>query len=330
LIYYKFYGDGKLTPETVNYVEGDKSKVKIRVTAVMPTESDRNIFDGTLRRSYPFIAGHVAIGVVSEDRDEYGLKRGTKVILNPYVQEVSDRIDIARTKIMGLDTEGFFRDFIYMNVENIIPFPEGVKEDQAIFADKIATALTALNSFQTNYGDYICIVGGTPVCNIIAQLALYFHLIPICVDTKEYRLELLRKCGVYYTINKQQESAPEKLYEYTGGKLCDHLIVRASSDTIGASLFSNVKIGGDCVIVCESGSLKKMDFDIAEVGKRQLKVRGVSNGAHEFTSAVNVLAQNILRLQGFIDKRVDVAEADKILTTKLTRINFYSSVINML
>ena len=78
---YKTNGEAKFEIENIESEESEKIKVKI--THVMPGLTDVNIFSGDITVKYPFIIGHSAIGVVSDDRPEYGLKRGTKVILNP-------------------------------------------------------------------------------------------------------------------------------------------------------------------------------------------------------------------------------------------------------
>jgi len=53
----------------------------------------------------------------------------------------------------------------------------------------------------------------------------------------------------------------------------------------------------------------KIEADLSLISRKQLKVKGVSNGAQEFDSAINILAQKILNFQGLIDARYPLQEA---------------------
>lgn len=309
---YKTNGESKFEIDVTEQPESEK--VKVRITHVMPGFTDVNIFCGDSSTTYPFVIGHSAIGVVSDDRPEYGLKRGTKVILNPYSSGPIDRLNwdaVVSTK--GVDEDGFMREFVFMDKEKIVPFPEDVDDDEAIFTEKIALALKALNSFSVEKGDYIVIIGGDTVCNIIGQLAIYFQLIPIMVDSNAANLARANRCGVYYTIDETKESALEKVSEITCGRMAENTVISMNPELTPAFVFPMTKIGGKCVIMCENKMVKSFEADVSAISRRQLRVRGVNNGASEFDSAVNILAQKILKFDGFIDKTVEIKDAEVLL-----------------
>lgn len=309
---YKTNGESKFEIDVAEQPESEK--IKIRITHVMPGFTDVNIFCGDSSTNYPFIIGHSAIGVVSDDRPEYGLKRGTKVILNPYTSGPLDRLNwdaVVSTK--GVDEDGFMREFVFMDKEKIVPFPEDVDDEEAIFTEKIALALKALNSFSVEKGDYIVILGGDTVCNIIGQLAIYFQLIPIMIDSNAVNLARASRCGVYYTIDETKESALEKVSEITCGRMAENTVISMNPELTPAFVFPMTKIGGKCVIMCENKMMKSFEADVSAISRRQLKVRGVNNGASEFDSAVNILAQKILKFDGFIDKTVEIKDAEVLL-----------------
>lgn len=309
---YKTNGESKFEIDVTEQPESEK--VKVRITHVMPGFTDVNIFCGDSSTTYPFVIGHSAIGVVSDDRPEYGLKRGTKVILNPYSSGPIDRLNwdaVVSTK--GVDEDGFMREFMFMDKEKIVPFPEDVDDDEAIFTEKIALALKALNSFSVEKGDYIVIIGGDTVCNIIGQLAIYFQLIPIMVDSNAANLARANRCGVYYTIDETKESALEKVSEITCGRMAENTVISMNPELTPAFVFPMTKIGGKCVIMCENKMVKSFEADVSAISRRQLRVRGVNNGASEFDSAVNILAQKILKFDGFIDKTVEIKDAEVLL-----------------
>lgn len=326
---YKATGNSVLSVENAEAEES--KKVKIKVTHVMPTASDINIYTGSVRQSYPFVFGHMAIGAISDDRPEYGLKRGTKVILNPYTVEPCDRLDMpGKVKTRGVDTDGFLKDFVFMDIDEFVPFPDDVDEDEAIFTEKIAIAMAAINSFRVEKGDYIVIIGGGTVCNILAQLSLYFQLIPILIDNSPLRLERAAQKGIYYTVDASKEVPYDRVKEITGGRMSEHTILEASGSVTGAYLFSLSRDGGDCTIICENNAVKSFDADVSQISRRQLKVKGVSTGAFEFSSAVNILAQRILDLEDFIEKKIDIEDADETLRELAeTQERYFATIITM-
>lgn len=306
MIVYKALGDGTIASTEVSVLP-QKSEIKIKITHVLPTKTDEDIFLGKAKINYPFVPCHVAIGVVSEDRPEFGLKRGTKVILNPYRIPHLDRLDMAaELNTYGYDTDGFFAEFVYLPLENVIPFPDAVKEDEAIFCEFIAIALSAINSFNVEKGDYIAVIGGGALGNIIAQFAIYFQAIPIVIDSDPNRLKAAEESGVYYTVNTGIEVATTRVLEITGGRLCEHVIME-SSDINNPNLFFDIaRKGGDCTIVNVNGRLGAINADINRISDKSLKVRGVSNGAREFNSAVYTLAQKSLVLSPLVEKKVSL------------------------
>lgn len=306
-------GDSKFEIEVNEPGESD-GKVKVRITHVLPGPADVNIFSGDSSTGYPFIIGHAAIGVISDDRPEYGLKRGTKVILNPYTTEGIDRFnwDVSVTT-KGVDEDGFLREFVFMDKEKIVPFPEDVDEDEAIFTERIALALKVLNSFSMEKGDYLVIIGGDTVSNIIGQLAVYFQLIPIMIDNNAANLARAEKSGIYYTVDETKESAYEKVSDITCGRMAENTVISMSGELTPAFMFPMTKIGGKSIILCENKVVKSFEADVSVISRRQLRVRGVNNGATEFDSAVNILAQKILNFDGFIDKTVEAKDAAILL-----------------
>lgn len=327
---YKATGNGVLSVETMDAPQ-NPALVKIKISHLMPTAYDASLFKGAVKTAYPHSLGSVAIGVISDDRPEYGLKRGTKVILNPYEVESCDRLDIAgRVKTRGAELDGLFCDFAYLGVDDITPFPEEVHEDEAIFAVKIAVAMQTINAFRVEKGDYMVILGGNAICNIIAQLAMYFQMIPIVVDSNEDNLRKMEENGIYYTINSTREAPYDKVMELTGGRMAEHTVLDANGSATPNFLFTLAREGGDCTILCENKWCRKLESDLEAVSRKQLKVKGISHGAQEMSSAVNILAQNILNFQSLIDKRYSLEEAETAFKETDTSLGSLCSVINLL
>ncbi|MDD4316571.1 MAG: zinc-binding dehydrogenase [Clostridia bacterium] len=309
---YRANGNEKFIVEETTSVS-EKDIVKIKISKIFPTRSDLDIFCGKSDISYPFVPCHIAVGYVSEDKPEYGLKRGTKVVLNPYIVTCSDRAQtLPEIKTYGVDMNGFLADFVCLPVENIIALPEDVREDDAIFAEHIAISLAVINNFEISKGDYIAVIGGSPLCNIIAQLAMYFQAIPIVIDYRAERLAKAKECGVYYTINSGKEVTIDRVLEITGGRMAEHTILHSEQGLTPHYLFSLAREGGDCTIVSVNSYTNPLDTDINLINRKQLTVKGISNGASEFNSAIYILAQKVLKLSPLIENVTPISDAEKL------------------
>lgn len=309
---YQTTGNSRLIETQIGTKESDL--IKIKVTHLLICPSDVNLFSGQYKLPAPFTIGKIAIGVVSDDRPDYDLRRGMKVILNPYVERKSDRRETeVSVKTRGVDMEGFFSEYVFMPIDKIIPFPEGVEEKEAIFTVNVASALRVLNAFEGEKGDHIAILGSDSTCCILAQLAIYFQYIPILIDNNEKRLKAAREKGIYYTVDSTKEVPFDRVKEITGGRMVDLGVVNLNSESSCAFLFPITKEGGTCVVLCDGKTAKTVDADISLIGKKHLHVEGVTEGNTEMESAVNILVQDILKLDGFIDKEVTFKDAEVCL-----------------
>ena len=291
-----------------------EEQVKLKVSMVYPTLADLSVYEGKLDIEYPRVPCRMATAIVSEDRLEYGLKLGSRVLLNPYINpnEPEDE-DYDEIDVYGIHKDGFLRDFVSMPIDNVIPFPEEVKEDEAIFADTVAVALKIINEIKPEKGEYIALIGGSLLMNITAQLALYYQAIPIVISADNRFLKLAEKKGVYYTIDERQEDVRKKVFSITGGRMADHTVQHALDNVTPAFIYSLAARGGDCIIASLSDNyIPRQEADIGMIVRNKLTVKGVSSGISEFNSAINVLAQKILNFEGFIDKIVPIKEAREL------------------
>lgn len=286
--------------------------VKLKISTIHPTLTDISIFQGKLNIKYPVVPCRVVTGIVSEDRPEYDLKRGEKVIVNPYILSSADADGYARVAVYGIDADGFLRDFVSLPAENIIPFPEDVKEEEALFTEFVAVALAAVNAFKPEKGDYVAVIGGSVLSNLICQLALYYQAIPIFICSDERHIAIAEKCGIFYTINETKEDTYQRVLNITGGRLADHTVLHAKAGVSPNFLHSLAARGGDCTVVSFSQLLPRLETDISLIAQKQLTVSGVSCGLDEINSAVNMLAQKQLKFSYFIDKRVSFADVPAI------------------
>lgn len=296
--------------------ETDPFDVKIRISRVALSSTDVAIFEGK-KVCYPIIPARAAIGLVSEAHELSGLKKGERVVINPYILDdvnipKRDAI-VPNVKVMGVDCDGLICDFISLPQENVCSLPEGIKDNEAIFTEQISLAAKALDVIDSEQGDYVAILGANTLGNIIAQLCIYYQLVPILIDVDEDKLKLAESHGVYYTINSAKTDVKQRIVEITGGKMAEYTIYEARTDMLPNYISSITQEGGTAVIVGYNSFLEKLQINLGDALERQLHITCVKNGYGEFNTAINLLANKVVNTEGFIDTEIKFEDIETVM-----------------
>ncbi len=240
------------------------------------------------------VPGHSAVAYVSEAEEDSGFKLGSRVVVSPFV--TVNEFGKQSVKTMGVNMDGLLRDFICVPAENVFPLPDGILDDQAIFTDYIAMANKAFEALDSEVGDYILIVGANTLGLILSQLASYYQLVPVLVDLDMGKLTLAKSWGVSYTLNPTYDNLERRVTELTGGRMLDAAIFAGEGATLDAAI------------------PEKHSVDMDVILRKQLKLRGINNGDGEISSAINLLANKIVRTDGMISERLDFDDVPKAVS----------------
>ena len=291
--------------ETVVTRGEDEVKVKMSKVAV---SSDDIVYFAT--DSDHIVPGHSGVAYVSEADESLGFKLGSRVIVSPFVKGVEHGID--KVRVHGVDVDGLLTDFISLPAENVYAIPDGISDDEAIFTDYIALGSNIIESMDCQKGDYVVIVGASTIGLILSQIAIYYQLVPILVDMDADKLRVAENWGVYYTLNPMFDNLERRVEEITGGRMCEFSVF--TGDGIPFSNAARLVKEGGVVIISGYSSHKKHQLDMDVVLSKQLTVKGVADGYGEMSSAINLLANKIVKVDGLITKKVyfeDVPELVK-------------------
>ena len=291
--------------ETVVARGEDEVKVKMSKVAV---SADDVVFFAT--DSDHRVPGHSGVAYVSEADESLGFKLGSRVIVSPFVKGVEHGRD--KVGVHGVDVDGLLTDFISLPAENVYAIPDGISDDEAIFTDYIALGSNIIESMDCQKGDYVVIVGASTIGLILSQIAIYYQLVPILVDMDADKLKVAENWGVYYTLNPMFDNLERRVEEITGGRMCEFSVF--TGDGIPFSNAARLVKEGGVVIISGYSSHKKHQLDMDVVLEKKLTVKGVGDGYGEMSSAINLLANKIVKVDGLITKKVyfeDVPELVK-------------------
>ena len=290
-----------------NLVTRGENEVKVKMSKVALSADDIVHF---MTDEEHIVPGHSGVAYVSEADESLGFKLGSRVIVSPFVKR--EEYGVEKVDVLGVNKDGLLLDFISLPAENIYAIPDGISDNEAIFTDYVALGSSIIESMDCDKGDYILISSASTVGLILAQIAIYYQLVPILVDINGDNLKLAERWGVYYTLNPMFDNLERRVEEITGGRMCDFAVFTGDSIPF-ANIARLVKENG-VVIVSGYSSHKKHQLDMNVILEKKLTVKGVADGIDEISSAINLLANKIIKIDGVITKSVyfeDVPEMMK-------------------
>lgn len=302
--------------KSVNLIEEtlsrDVDELKIKITKAALSSTDIAIYEGK-GDTYPIIPARAAIGLVSEASGAF--KLGERVVIDPYVlpddiAKGSERVP--DVKVMGVDLDGLLRDYVVVPKANAHILPESVKDDDALFMEYIAIGIKTLDALLIEKGDYIVIAGAGTLGIIIAQLALYYQVIPILLDTDSSLLALAESFGIFYTVNPTISDAQERILEITSGRLADHTIYSLKCPIMPYLVLGFTKDCGNLAITGYNRFVEK-EFKLNTILQKQLAIVGIENGVGEIQSAINMLATGVIKTNGLVGKEISFDELPVLL-----------------
>lgn len=303
-------------------------QIRVKISTCALSETDLAYYRGTNHRA-GIVPTHSAVGYVSEADEDSEMKLGQRVVISPYIDESEVEVEIPsqrKIRIMGVDVDGFLCDFVNVPQNNVYFLPEGIKDDEAVFIDYIALANQVIENFEFEKGDYLLIIGASTFGLIIAQLALYYQLVPIIVDKYDDRLKLAEELGVYYTVNFRRDNVDLVLKEITGGRMADFTVFEPRELPFSIA-HDYTREGGTVVISGYNNFVMSFDADIEKVFAKQITIKGVNNGIDEITSAINFLANRVVKTETLVGEKFDFENAPQAFESCIHSGKSYGKVL---
>lgn len=295
------------------------NEVKVKVTYVMPTWYDALLFGGQIEAKYPKTIGRIATGIVTEVGENcYGIEKNMRVLLNPTRNcnvclnckngESAACNDIL---IAGKDFDGFLRDFVILDYNDVTPLPDGVDDISALCIETIGIAENIYDKLNLSAGQRVAVFGADFAGNIMAQVLQYHKIVPIVIDNNQPNLDRVKKLGIFHAFTAD-EGLSEKVINATSGEMCDAAVYCTSSRqpiTLAAHLISK---GTSLVFYIDS--LPTASINIADIMRKNMNVFSASN-AYDYTDVVvNMLLRNAVSCD-FFDKEI-ISEFDPVAVLK--------------
>lgn len=297
---------GKLEKTENRETLEDVDSVKIRITRTLLTEDDIALICGEDKNlKLPIIPGRIAIGQVSElAQDSNFLVKGARVFISPiknckqcYHCSLSRPHNCYNFSIAGKTANGFLKDFVVTDVQDVYSLPSNVKDCDAIYIEHIALALSVIDKLKIEKGQHIAVIGSGVFASILCQLLIYYQAVPILIDNVEHNLLLAKRTGIYYTIPANINTEKE-ISTITGGRLASKVVYCPRSDV---SLDLAFKLAAPFSTVAFAGfTYPNVKIPLTVAMTKQISTVCITNGYENYLTAINLLANKVLDLSSYI------------------------------
>lgn len=308
--------------ETAAQPVGDNC-VKIKLMYTTVSRTDRLIFAGKLPVELPIVPGRHGVGQVVETGENVkNFSRGDIVAVKPHSAcgtcakcQDGKFSECEKPLTFGVNEDGFMRDFAVVAASDIIKLPEKRIEPQhAIFLDIIDIAIETVDKLKLDKGDHLVIAGASQLGLVMTQVAMYYQIVPIVIDSNPNFLELAAKTGAYYTINSTETAAAKKVFALTGGKMADGAAYMTVSGFPFEQVCSYVKRGGGIAVCGMENTAPDINVPLAPLLNKRLSSFGICESNTNIAAAVNMLANKTINPEILIGREIDFSEIEKEFT----------------
>jgi threonine 3-dehydrogenase len=251
------------------------SEVLIRVHAAGVCGTDLHIWEwdawASGRLKPPVVIGHEFAGTIerlgAEAAAEGLLQVGDLVTAEGHIvcgHCLSCRSGNAhlcsRTRIIGVDRDGAFADYIAMPASNVIRL-DGIPVEIGAIMDPLGNAVHTVLEGEGLAGSAVFILGCGPIgCFACGVARAAGASLVVASDLNDMRLELARRMGAQVTLNPARDDVLARVRELTGGDGAD-LVCEMSGHPAGhAQAFAAARLGGRVNMLGTPSRPTEVDF----------------------------------------------------------------------
>lgn len=247
--------------------------IKVRATSICGTDLHILHWDAWAaeRIKPPIIVGHEFCGdIVQVGKDVTQVKVGDFVSAESHI--VDGTCDLCRTgnghicrntRIIGVDRDGCFAEYIAMPAENVWIDPPDMPAEIAALQENFGNAVhTALATPLVARKVLMTGCGPVGLMTILVARAAGARSIYVS-DVSEYRLNLAKKLGVNLAVNVKTQDLRDIILKETDGEGVDVLLEMSGAPSAIRDGFDLLKKGGVAVLLGLPG--KPLEFDLGNL-----------------------------------------------------------------
>jgi len=179
----------------------------VRVTLAGVCATDLEMTKGYM--GFTGVPGHEFVGVIEEASDDR--LEGKRVVgeINigcgkcGYCKHKMENHCPSR-KVLGIKgKDGAFAEYLTMPFKNLVPVPENIKDEEAVFTEPVAAAFEVLEQVKVNEYTRACVLGDGRLGQLVAQALATTDCSLLVIGRHEEKLALLKARGIPARTSKE-------------------------------------------------------------------------------------------------------------------------------
>jgi len=279
-------------------------EIQVRVGAVGICGSDLHSYAeggiGDTPCVYPMVLGHEPAGtVVQTGAGVTGWSAGDRAALEPalycYHCEFcrTGRYNIcANIRFLSNNYHpGFFRDYVNLPAQNLLPIPGSVSLELATIVEPLAVAMHSLKFAQVQIGETVAVFGAGPIGLLtIACLKTAGAGRIWAIDPLAHRQEMAKAMGAHVTIDPGQLDPANGILADTGHRGVDCAIDCATKENTTNQAIRAARNGGR-VVITGIHSEVFVPFEVSPMRRKELAIFNVRRSNDEPERARDLLVE---------------------------------------
>jgi threonine dehydrogenase-like Zn-dependent dehydrogenase len=201
---------------------------------------------------------------------------------------------LSRAALGIRDWDGAFADYLSLPLENLHPVPEGVSDDQAVFTEPLAAALSVLSQTQIRPQDRVILLGDGKLGQLIAQVLALTGCNLTVEGHHADKLALLESLGI---ATRRTETGDEEALA--------NVVVEATGTPSGF-IAAQRRVRPRGTLVLKSTYRDLPSTDLSKIVVDELRVVGSRCGP--FGAALRLLERDLVKVEPLIHARYPLEE----------------------
>jgi threonine dehydrogenase-like Zn-dependent dehydrogenase len=149
-----------------------------------------------------------------------------------------------------MDRPGGFGEYVAVPEHVLIPWPEALPDDSAVFTEPLANGINAMRQGGAVRRSRVVIIGAGPIGLMCLFAARRLHKSSVIVsDRIPVRLDAARLLGAEQTVNPHEQDLNGEIQKYWGGERAEYIIDAVGSAETKQVAINLVELGGTVVWV---------------------------------------------------------------------------------
>ena len=274
---------------------------------------------GNATIEYPILIGHEVVGVIREIEDGHDLKKGDRVVVEPFtfcgdclMCGIGRYNNCSKLKTRGCQIPGTMSTLITHDIRQLFKIPDSLSDTDAAMVEPLTIALNALHRAGVKSGDMALITGAGTIGLLAALSCMAYGATPMLVEPVERRLDIARKLGIRHVLNSSGDAdIVEFLREHTNGYLANVIIECSGAGSVLEKLTDYAGFGGRIVFV--GWPKAPVSFNTFWFLRKELDLFGSRNSCNCFPEAIESIATGKIDASSLITEIISLEDTPRFV-----------------